>query len=734
MALLRVHELKTYFHTKEGPARAVDGVSFEIERGETFSLVGESGCGKSVTALSIMQLVPQPAGYFAGGSIEYDGRDLLKLPETERRRVRGNEIAMIFQEPMSALNPVLTVGYQLMEPLRRHKGLTAREARAAAVEWLGRVGIPSPEQRFGEYAHQLSGGMKQRVMIAMAMACEPGLLIADEPSTALDVTVQAQILELMRELQRTNGTAILLITHDLGVVAETADRVAVMYAGRIVETASRQELLERPSHPYTIRLLQSLPSQTKREHALLTIEGRVPAATRYPEGCRFAPRCHRAHDHCQAVDPQLLDVGENHQAACVLYDESLQGHRIDPSDVRLKAQPRVRREASHADEAVVRLVDIKVHFPIRKGLLKRVVGHVKAVDGVDLTINKGETLALVGESGCGKTTLGKALLQLVRPTAGSVLAGDNGTDLTRLDRAELRPYRQLFQIMFQDPYASLNPRMMVGETVMEGMAVHGIGGAPTEREDLREAKVFALLLMLRKIVSAISYYLYRRYVIARASRLEREERVRELLAKVGLGPEMTHRYPHEFSGGQRQRVGIARALAVDPRLIVCDEPTSALDVSVQAQIINLLVTLQQDLGLSYLFISHDLSLVEHIAHRVAVMYLGQIVELADVESLFEKPRHPYTEALFSANPVIDPEARRERIILAGEPPSPIDPPTGCRFHPRCPYAFERCAREMPPLYTLPDGRQVRCFLVEDEAAGANPPAAVHGQPSEADED
>ena len=694
MTLLRVTELKTYFHTKEGPARAVDGVSFEIERGETFSLVGESGCGKSVTALSIMQLVPQPAGYFAGGSIEYDGRDLLKLPETERRRVRGNEIAMIFQEPMSALNPVLTVGYQLMEPLRRHKGLAAREARAAAVEWLGRVGIPSPEQRFGEYAHQLSGGMKQRVMIAMAMACEPGLLIADEPSTALDVTVQAQILELMRELQKTNGTAILLITHDLGVVAETADRVAVMYAGRIVETASRQELLEQPSHPYTIRLLQSLPSQTKREHALLTIEGRVPAATRYPAGCRFAPRCHRAHDHCQAVDPRLLDVGENHQAACVLYDESLQGHRIDPSDVRLKAQPRVRREASHADEAVVRLVDIKVHFPIRKGLLKRVVGHVKAVDGVDLTINKGETLALVGESGCGKTTLGKALLQLVRPTAGSVLAGDNGTDLTRLDRAALRPYRQLFQIMFQDPYASLNPRMMVGETVMEGMVVHGIGGTRLEREDL----------------------------------------VRELLAKVGLGPEMTHRYPHEFSGGQRQRVGIARALAVDPRLIVCDEPTSALDVSVQAQIINLLVTLQQDLGLSYLFISHDLSLVEHIAHRVAVMYLGQIVELADVESLFEKPRHPYTEALFSANPVIDPETRRERIILAGEPPSPIDPPSGCRFHPRCPHAFERCAREMPPLYTLPDGRQARCFLVEDEAAEANQPAAVQGRPSEANED
>ncbi|MHC4248774.1 MAG: ABC transporter ATP-binding protein [Planctomycetota bacterium] len=673
--LLSVRNLKTYFKTKEGPSKAVDGVSFDVDRGETFALVGESGCGKSVTALSIMQLVPKPAGYFAGGEIVHEGRDLLRLPEVERFTVRGSKIGMIFQEPMTALNPVLSVGYQLAEPLKRHKGLLAIDARKTAVEWLGRVGIPEPEQRMREYPHQLSGGMRQRVMIAMAMSCEPGLLIADEPTTALDVTVQAQILDLMNDLQKKTGAAVLLITHDLSVVAETADRVAVLYAGRVAETATASELLAKPAHPYTIRLLQSLPSETKRENRLLTIEGRVPPATRYPEGCRFAPRCHRAHEHCRPGDPGLVEVGPGHAAACVLYDEALQGRKVAPDEVRLATEPRPRESAGAEGGEVVSVRGLKVHFPIRKGILRRTVGHVRAVDGVDLDIRRGETLALVGESGCGKTTLGKALLRLVPATEGAVMA--EGVDLTKLSRAELKAHRRAFQIMFQDPYSSLDPRMMVGATITEGMAVHGIAG----------------------------------------SRHERIERAMELMAKVGLDPEMVYRYPHEFSGGQRQRIGVARALAVGPGLIVCDEPTSALDVSVQAQIVNLLGELQREMGLAYLFISHDLSLVGHIAHRVAVMYLGELVEVAPAEALARDPKQPYTKALVSAVPQVDPEDRRKRIILPGEPPSPVNPPSGCRFHPRCPEAFERCSREKPPLYDIGDGRRARCFLLEGEARG-----------------
>jgi len=676
--LLSVRDLKTYFRTREGPSKAVDGVSFDVDRGETFALVGESGCGKSVTALSIMQLVPKPAGYFAGGEIIHEGRDLLKMPEVERFTIRGSKIGMIFQEPMTALNPVLSVGFQLTEPLKMHQGLIATEARKTAVEWLGRVGIPEPEQRMREYPHQLSGGMRQRVMIAMAMSCEPGLLIADEPTTALDVTVQAQILELMADLQKNTGTAVLLITHDLSVVAETADRVAVLYAGRVSETASASELLSKPAHPYTIRLLQSLPSETRRENRLLTIEGRVPPATRYPEGCRFAPRCHRAHEHCRPEAPKLVEVEPGHSVACVLYDEALQGRRIVPDEVRLPPQPRAREAAAAELERVVSVRDLKVHFPIRKGILRKTVGHVRAVDGVDLEIHKGETLALVGESGCGKTTLGKALLRIVPATAGSVLAG--GVDLTRLSRAELKEHRRAFQIMFQDPYSSLDPRMMVGATITEGMAVHGLGG----------------------------------------SRAGRMALARELMAKVGLDPEMVYRYPHEFSGGQRQRIGVARALAVDPNMIVCDEPTSALDVSVQAQIVNLLGELQREMDLAYLFISHDLSLVGHIAHRVAVMYLGEIVEIAPAEALVHDPRQPYTKALVSAVPQVDPEDRRSRIILPGEPPSPVNPPPGCRFHPRCPEAFDRCAKEKPPLYDIGGGRLARCFLLEGESKDSAP--------------
>jgi len=668
--LLRVRDLKTYFHTKEGPARAVDGVSFDIAEGETVALVGESGSGKSVTALSVMQLVPQPAGYYAGGQIEFQGQDLLRLSEAEKRKLRGRAMAMIFQEPMTSLNPVLTVGFQLMEPLLYHQGLNRTVAQEKALSLLEQVHIPDPEQRFSEYPHQLSGGMKQRVTIAIAMACEPKLLIADEPTTALDVTIQAQILELMKELQEKKGTAILLITHDLGIVAEIADRVAIMYAGRIVEMAPRRQVLANPAHPYTVKLLQSLPSADQRNRALQTIEGRVPAPYRFPPGCRFADRCHMVQAACRTIDPELLPVEEEHTAACILYDEQLQGRRISPAEVRVPLPPRPRTSGTISEAVLVRIEGMKVHFPIRRGVLKQVVGYVKAVDGVDLEIGKGETLALVGESGCGKTTLGKALLQLIRPTAGRVLVG--GQDLTLLDRQALHPYRRQLQVIFQDPYSSLNQRMMVGEIVMEGMIAHGIG----------------------------------------KNRTEREERVRQILGQVGLDPEAMYRYPHEFSGGQRQRIGIARCLAVEPDFIVCDEATSALDVSVQAQILNLLEKLQADLGLTYLFITHNLGVVEYFADEVAVMYLGRIVERGKTEEVFRDPRHPYTQALFSAVPKIDPHTGGEKIRLTGDIPSPVNPPAGCHFHPRCPYVMPRCRKQYPPAYALSLSQLANCFLYD----------------------
>jgi peptide/nickel transport system ATP-binding protein len=674
--LLRVRDLKTYFRIKDGPARAVDGVSFDINEGETLALVGESGSGKSVTALSIMQLLPQPAGYHAGGSIELQGRDLLRLPEAEKRKLRGSAMAMIFQEPMTSLNPVLTIGFQLLEPLLYHQGLTREQAYAKAIAVLGQVNIPDPERRFHEYPHQLSGGMKQRVMIAIAMACEPKLLIADEPTTALDVTIQAQILELMKELQRQKGTAILLITHDLGIVAETADRVAIMYAGRIVESAACQQVLANPAHPYTVRLLQSLPSGEHRDRALQTIEGRVPPAHRYPQGCRFAERCHVAQPACRTIDPVLLPVATAHTAACILYDEQQQGRRVAPVEVRTPLPPRPRADSRASGETLLRVEGLKVHFPIRRGILKRVVGHVKAVDGVDLTIAKGRTLALVGESGCGKTTLGKALLQLIRPTAGRVEV--NGQDLTTLDRQALHAYRRRLQIIFQDPYSSLNPRMMVGEIVREGMTVHGIG---YDRQD-------------------------------------QEERVKEILGQVGLDPDVRYRYPHEFSGGQRQRISIARCLAVNPEFIVCDEATSALDVSVQAQILNLLEKLQTDLGLTYLFITHNLGVVEYLADEVAVMYLGRIVERGKTEEVFQHPRHPYTQALLSAIPKIDPHTGGEKIRLAGDIPSPSNPPTGCHFHPRCTHALPRCREQYPAAFTLSETHTTSCFLYEGSEWGA----------------
>jgi peptide/nickel transport system ATP-binding protein len=669
--LLEVEGLRVHLGDPACPVRAVEGVDFTLQRGEIFVLLGESGCGKSMTALSLLRLLP-PSGRFVAGSIRLDGQDLLQLPEHAMRAVRGRRIAMIFQEPQTALNPVMTVGAQIDEVLHCHRQLRGAMALRRAVELLDDVGIPDPERRYGEYPHQLSGGMKQRVLIAMALAGEPDLLIADEPTTALDVTIQAQVLEVLRRLKQKTGMAILLITHDLGVVAEMADRVAVMYAGHIVEQADRATFFRSPAHPYTRRLFDSVPNLDKRAASLAVIAGTVPPLTQVFKGCRFESRCELRRDVCAQEVPQWW-VGEGTQLVrCHLFNPASTADKFSR-----RAAPRMPAEAmietSPDQTPLLTVRDLKVHFPIQRGLFRRTVGQVYAVDGVSLDIAPGRTLALVGESGCGKTTAGKAIVQLLPLTAGRVRF--RGQELTEVEARRLRRLRSDIQFIFQDPYSAMNPRMMVGDIVAEGMVAQNIG----------------------------------------ASRQERMQRVDELLQQVGLTPEIKSRYPHEFSGGQRQRICIARALAVNPQLIICDEPTSALDVSVQAQILNLLKELQDRRGLSYLFITHNLAVVEYLAHHVAVMYLGRIVEHGSVEDVLKRPQHPYTRALLSAVPQIDPRSRREIIRLPGELPSPSAPPRGCHFHPRCPQALPKCQEAYPRAVAVSDTHIVRCVLYDGPA-------------------
>ena len=664
--LLAVDDLRLAFASGRSLLTAVDGVSFSVAAGETLALLGESGCGKSATALGLLRLLPA-AGRIVGGQVRFAGRDLLRLPEAEMRGVRGGGMAMIFQEPATSLNPVLTVGHQLSEVLERHLGLAGQAARARALELLTAVGIADPERRLGEYPFQLSGGMKQRVMIAVALAGNPRLLIADEPTTALDVTIQAQILELLRRLQGERAMGMLLITHDLGVVAQMATLVGVMYAGEIVEEAPRAAFFSSPRHPYTQKLFAALPNLAQRRGRLETIPGQVPSLAEMPGGCRFAARCPHAWDRCRQQSPQWRQVALGHRVRCHLDDGQdagtvtggLSGTAVGAESVGVQPMP---------EPALLAVDDLRVHFPIRRGILQRTVGHVRAVDGVSLELARGRTLALVGESGCGKTTVGKAILQLIMASTGSVRL--LGQELGGLSRSAQRPLRRRMQMIFQDPFASLNPRMSVGEIIGEGMQALGV-----DRQG--EGRAAAITAVLQQ---------------------------------VGLDVAAAGRYPHEFSGGQRQRIAIARALAVQPDLVICDEPTSALDVSVQAQILNLLGTLQADLGLAYLFITHNFAVVDHLAHAVAVMYLGRIVESGTVDEVLRLPSHPYTQALLSAVPSPRLDARPDYIRLPGEIPSPAKPPAGCHFHPRCRQASAACRERYPETSTLTTTHTVSCHL------------------------
>lgn len=624
--MLTLEHLTTELVSDSGVVRAVDALSLTLSRGETFALVGESGCGKSMTALSILRLLPDN-GRVADGRIDLDGTDVAQLPESRMRDVRGRRIGIIFQEPATSLNPVVRVGAQIVEVIERHTALRGAAARERAMQWLVRVGIPEPERRIDAYPFQLSGGQKQRVMIAIALAAEPEVVIADEPTTALDVTIQKQILDLLRELQREQGLALLLITHDLGVVAAMAHRVALMYAGQIVEVAESEAFFRAPHHPYAQLLMAALPDAARRGARLAAIAGSVPPLDRAFDGCRFVERCPRALPACHREAPELIDVAaaatdSARAVRCLLYRD---GAPAQPMSQALTATLRVddgqrhatapqhapARDSAAAPRALLELRDYRVWFPIRRGLLQRAVGHVKAVDGVSFTLAAGRTLALVGESGCGKTTLGKSLLQLLRGVAhtqGEALL--DGKRLDRLAGGELLAARRRAQIIFQDPFASLNPRLRVAEILEEGLAA------------------------LRPELGADN----------------RRARVRDLVERVGLRPEALQRYPHEFSGGQRQRIAIARALAVEPQLIVCDEPTSALDVSVQAQILNLLRDLQDELGIAYLFITHNLAVVEYLAQDIAVMQAGRIVEAGPAEQVLRAPRADYTRTLLAAVP------------------------------------------------------------------------------------
>jgi peptide/nickel transport system ATP-binding protein len=613
--MLQVEDLHVELDSESGIVHAIDNLRLSIERGETFALVGESGCGKSMTALALLRLLPEN-GHVTAGNITVGGKgggaptDVLELPESQMRAVRGGRIGMIFQEPSTSLNPVMKVGDQIVEAIEAHTPLRGDAARAKAIDWLKRVGIPEPERRIDDYPFRMSGGQKQRVMIAMTLAGEPDYLVADEPTTALDVTIQAQIMELLRDLQHERRMGMLLITHDLAVVSGVAQRVALMYAGQIVEVASAADFFARPRHPYAQALLRALPDVSRRGQPLESIAGTVPPLWQQFDGCRFAPRCPHAQPRCTEAVPELAAASAGHEVRCVrVHAGDLPAAAVwggTDSAPLAAAAPRAAAQA-----LLLRVEELSVHFPVRGGILRRVVGNFTAVDKVSFEIARGQTLALVGESGCGKTTTGKAIAQLLRRQAtiegGALIDGRN---LCKLEGAELLAARRDVQVIFQDPFASLDPRMRVAQLLEEGL----------------------------------------RALQPEMDSAARRARIEKLVDQVGLRQDALGRYPHEFSGGQRQRIAIARALAVQPRLLICDEPTSALDVSVQAQILNLLRDLQRELGLSYLFITHNMGVVECIADTVAVMSGGQIVEMGATASVFGAPQRAYTRTLLASVP------------------------------------------------------------------------------------
>jgi peptide/nickel transport system ATP-binding protein len=666
--LIEVEDLHVRFTTKRGQLHAVNGVSLHLDPGEIAGIVGESGSGKSTVASAMMRLLPK-VRCSVRGSVRLNGVDLNSLSDREMRRIRGDDIAMVFQDPFLSFNPVLTVGAHLKESLKLHTDLSGRALRARMVELLDLVGIPDAARQVDSYPHQMSGGMLQRIMIANAISCSPRVLIADEPTTALDVSVQGQILDLLGQLQRDLDMAMIVVSHDLGVLANLADRMYVMYAGEVAETGSMRQVLTQPSHPYTRALISCIPRVDKdRPHRLAAIKG-VPLSLVAPAvACPFVDRCPNAFDSCLEVNPPLYDVEPGQSAACLLVP--LNETRLQPAQPLVDHPPTesLRNESAQ----LLSVSRLTVKFPIKQGGLRGGHGWMTAVDDVSLTIARRETLGLVGESGCGKTTLGRSILRLLEPTAGTITLGD--VELTSLSFRAMRRERRHLQMVFQNPYSSLDPRMRVGDLVREPLVIHGVGNRATSNG-----------------------------------------RVAELLTLVGLRPEHAVRYPHEFSGGERQRIAIARALAIEPDLVICDEATSSLDVSVQAQILNLLEDLQERLGLAYLFISHNLAAVHHLAHRVAVMYLGRVVEIADRDDLYGRPLHPYTKSLLRSVPSLDIESDEtvSHTAVRGDVPSPVSRPSGCPFHTRCPFAQVRCTTDTPELLPVTSNRVVACHFWEE---------------------
>ncbi|HUB04247.1 MAG TPA: ABC transporter ATP-binding protein [Solirubrobacteraceae bacterium] len=721
-ALLEVDGLQTRIRLRSGTVHAVDGVSFGVETGETVGIVGESGCGKTMAAMSIMRLLPR-GGFIAGGEIRLHGRNLVGLSDEDIRKVRGDEIGMVFQDPMTSLNPTMTIGRQIAEAVSIHRDISQQQALARAVETLDMVGVPRPRERVRDYPHQLSGGLRQRVMIAIALACEPKLLIADEPTTALDVTIQAQILRLLDQLKQELGMGIVLITHDMGVIAGRADRVVVMYAGRKVETASTLALFRNVRHPYTEALLASIPKPDQdKAQPLYSIPGVPPDLRHPPLACRFAPRCAFATERCRTEDPplggddpshpyacfhprhssasdmgelgaSLLAQAERNQAMVGAYGKELEiletaadEHAPGPDPSSGSGSESGPGSNGRLPEHILEFRDVTREFEVTAGaILRKRIGTLHALSGVELAVRRGETFGLVGESGCGKTTLGRIGVALDTPTTGQVLF--NGVDLASLKGGELRTLRRDLQLMFQDPYASLDPRMRVKEIIAEPLDIAGRGTAT-----------------------------------------ERAQTVHRLLDEVGLAHDAIGRYPHEFSGGQRQRIGLARALALNPQVIVADEPVSALDVSIQSQILNLMKRVQASYGLTYIVISHDLSVVRYMADRIGVMYLGKLVEVGPGNDIYAKPAHPYTAGLVEAIPVPNPEVAREqsgKVAIRGELPSPLNPPSGCRFRTRCPFAQDKCAEEEPQLRSFGRDHVAAChFPLQAPAMGSDAPVGA----------